>query len=308
MAERTFQGIGVSPGVARGKIYVHSIADEVVPEYDVAEEDVSKEVARFEHALIETREQLHQLQGRITSGIGSNVPSTILDVHLSITEDPALIDPVIARLWQDKKNVEFVFNDVCHKYTTTLSQLSDEFLRERAADVTDVTRRIMRNLLGHDNRVLTNLPPNTIVVAHDLSPSDTTSLDRQHVTGFATDVGSHTSHTAIVARSMGLPAVVGLHNLSQHVHDGQSAILDGYSGTLIIEPTEQTLFVYGQLEVKRHTVKERLDALHDLPAQTLDGHRMLLSGNIELPIDVPVVMAAGGEGVGLFRTEFLYLN
>jgi phosphoenolpyruvate-protein phosphotransferase (PTS system enzyme I) len=307
MAERTFQGIGVSPGVARGKIYVHSIADEVVPEYDVAEEDVPKEVARFEHALIETREQLHRLQNRITSGIGSNVPSTILDVHLSITEDPALIDPVTARLWQDKKNVEFVFNDVCRKYTTTLSQLSDEFLRERAADVQDVTRRILRNLLGHDDRALTNLPPNTIVVAHDLSPSDTTSLDRQHATGFATDVGSHTSHTAIVARSMGLPAVVGLHNLSQHVHDGQSAILDGYSGTLIIEPTEQTLFVYGQLEVKRHTVQERLDSLHDLPAQTLDGHRMILSGNIERPGDAAVVLAAGGEGVGLFRTEFLYL-
>jgi len=308
MSERTFQGIGVSPGVARGKIYVHSIADEVVPEYDVADEDVPKEVARFEQALIKTREQLHQLQGRIASGIGSSVPSTILDVHLSITEDPALIDPVTARLWQDKKNVEFVFHDVCRKYTTTLSQLSDEFLRERAADVQDVTRRILRNLLGHDDRALTNLPPNTVVVAHDLSPSDTTSLDRQHVTGFATDVGSHTSHTAIVARSMGLPAVVGLHNLSQHVHDGQSAILDGYSGTLIIEPTEQTLFVYGQLEVKRHTVKERLDALHDLPAQTLDGHRMILSGNIELPVDAPVVLAAGAEGIGLFRTEFLYLN
>src|SRR5258706_1420414 len=308
MAERTFQGIGVSPGVARGKIYVYSIADAVVPEYDVAPEDVPKEIARFEQALIKTREQLHELQGRIATGIGSGATSTILEVHLSITEDPALIEQVVKRLEQDRKNVEFVFNDVSHKYITTLAELSDEFFRERAADVHDVARRILRNLLGHDHRVLTNLPPDTIVIAHDLSPSDTTSLDRQHVTGFATDVGSHTSHTAIVARSMGLPAVVGLHNLSQHVHDGQSAILDGYSGTLIIEPTEQTLFVYGQLEVKRHTVKERLDALHALPAQTLDGHRMILSGNIELPVDAPVVIAAGAEGIGLFRTEFLYLN
>jgi phosphotransferase system enzyme I (PtsI) len=308
MAERTFQGIGVSPGVARGKICVYSIAEEVVPEYDVAADEVPKEIARFEQALIKTREQLHELQDRIASGIGSNVPSTILDVHLSITEDPALIDRVIYRLGEERKNVEFVFNDVAHQYVTTLSELPDEFMRERAADVQDVTRRIMRNLLGHDHRVLTNLPPNTIIIAHDLSPSDTTSLDRQHVSGFATDVGSHTSHTAIVARSIGLPAVVGMHNLSQHVHDGQSAILDGYSGTLIIEPTEQTLFIYGQLEVKRLGVKERLDSLHDLPAQTLDGHRMILSGNIELPNDVPGVLAVGAEGVGLFRTEFLYLN
>ncbi len=308
MAERTFQGIGVSPGVARGKIYVYGIADEVVPEYDVAPEDVPQEVARFEQALIKTREQLHELQGRIATGIGSTASSTILEVHLSITEDPALIEQVVKRIESDCKNVEFVFNDVSHKYITTLAELSDEFFRERAADVHDVTRRILRNLLGHDHRVLTDLPPDTIVIAHDLSPSDTTSLDRKHVTGFATDVGSHTSHTAIVARSMGLPAVVGLRNLSQFVHDGQAAILDGYSGTLIIEPTEQTLFVYGQLQVKRHSVQERLDALHDLPAQTLDGHRMILSGNIELPSDVPGVMAAGAEGIGLFRTEFLYLS
>ncbi len=308
MAERSFQGIGVSPGVARGKIYVYSVAEEVVPEYDVAVADVPKEVARFEQALIKTREQLHELQDRIASGIGSSSPSTILDVHLSITEDPALIDSVINRLQQERKNVEFVFNDVARKYVATLSELQDELFRERAADVQDVTRRIMRNLLGHDHRALTNLPPGTIVVAHELSPSDTTSLDRHHVGGFATDVGSHTSHSAIVARSMNLPADVGLRNLSKFVHDGQPAILDGYSGTLIVEPSEQTLFIYGQLEVKRHSVQERLDALHDLPAQTLDGHRMILSGNIELPSDAEVVIAAGAEGIGLFRTEFLYLN
>jgi phosphotransferase system enzyme I (PtsI) len=308
MAERSFQGIGVSPGVARGRIYVYSVAEELVPEYDVAAEDVPKEIARFEHALITTREQLHELQKRIASGIGSSSPSTILDVHLSITEDPALIDSVINRLQQERKNVEFVFHDVGRKYVTTLSELQDEMFRERAADVQDVARRILRNLLGHDHRALTNLPTDTIVVAHELSPSDTTSLDRQHVSGFATDVGSHTSHSAIVARSMNLPAVVGLRNLSQYVHDGQPAILDGYSGTLIVEPSEQTLFIYGQLEVKRHSVQERLDALHDLPAQTLDGHRMILSGNIELPGDTPAVLAAGGVGIGLFRTEFLYLN
>jgi phosphotransferase system enzyme I (PtsI) len=308
MAERTFQGIGVSPGVARGKIYVYGIAEEAVPQYDVAPEEAPKEVARFEQALMQTREQLHKLQASIASGIGSTAPSSILDVHLSITEDPALIEPVISRIEREHKNVEFIFNEVARKYISTLAQLPDEFLRERAADVQDVTRRILRNLMGQEHRGLANLPPNTIVVAHDLAPSDTTSLDRQHVSGVATDVGSHTSHTAIVARSMNLPAVVGLRDLSQHVHDGQVAILDGYSGTLIIEPTEQTLFVYGELEIKRHTVKERLDALHDLPAQTLDGHRVILSGNIELPNDVPTVLAAGAEGIGLFRTEFLYLN
>lgn len=285
--ERTYRGIGVSPGVARGRIYVFSMAEEVVPEYDVAPEQVPAEIARFEQALINTREQLHDIQKAIASGVGSAAPSSILDVHLSITEDPAMIEPVITRLDKEKKNVEFIFNSVAHKYVATLQALPDEFFRERAVDVQDVSRRILRNLLGKEHRGPRDLPPDTIIVAHDLAPSDTSALDRSHVRAFATDVGSHTSHTAILARSMNLPAVVGLHDVSKHVHDGELAILDGYEGALIVDPTEQTLFVYGQLEVKRHSVEERLATLRDLPAQTLDGHRITLSGNIELPEDVP---------------------
>ncbi len=306
--EKTFQGIGVSPGVARGTIYVFSVADEVVPEYDVKPDDVAKEITRFEQALIATRQQLHELQQRIATGIGSNAPTSILDVHLSLTEDPALIDQVTSRLESEKKNVEFIFHDVARKYVKTMQELQDEFFRERSIDVQDVNRRILSNLLGREQRALTQLPANTIVVANDLAPSDTSALDRTHVIGFATDVGSHTSHTAIMARSMNLPAVVGLHDASQHLHDGQIAILDGYSGTLIVEPSEQTLYVYGQLEVKRHSLEERLATLRDLPAETLDGHRVAVSGNIELPADVPALTRVGAEGIGLFRTEFLFLD
>jgi phosphotransferase system enzyme I (PtsI) len=306
--EKIYQGIGVSPGVARGKIFVYSVAEEVIPQYDITPEQVPAEVARFEQALIATRQQLHELQQRIVTDTGSDAPSSILDVHISITEDPALVEPVLVRLEKDKKNVEQVFHSVSQKYIKALSQLPDEYLRERAEDVHDVTRRILRNLLGREHRALGNLPAGTIVIAYDLSPSDTTSLDRAHVIGFATDVGSHTSHTAIVARSMNIPAVVGLHDASQHLRDGQEVILDGYSGTLITDPSPQTLFVYGQLEAKRHSLEERLTLLRDLPAETLDGHRIALSGNIELPSDVPPLLQAGTEGVGLFRTEFLYLN
>jgi len=307
-AEKIYQGIGVSPGVARGRIFVFSVADEVVPEYDLDAEDVPQEIARFEQALIQTRQQLHELQQRIVSGIGSSAPSSIIDVHLSLTEDPALIEPVTANIEQDKKNVEFVFHTIARRYVKTLSELPDEFFRERSADVEDVCRRILRNLMGHEHKVLANLPADTIVIAHDLGPTDTTALDRHHVIGFATDVGSHTSHSAIMARSMNLPAVVGLREASKRLRDGQLAILDGYSGTLVVDPSEQTLFVYGQLEVKRHGIAERLAALRDLPAETLDHHRITVSGNIELPADVPALLNNGAEGVGLFRTEFLYLN
>jgi phosphotransferase system enzyme I (PtsI) len=306
--EKIYQGIGVSPGVARGTILVHGVAEEVVPDYEITPEEVSAEIARFERALIATRHQLHELQQRIASGTGSDAPSSILDVHVSLTEDPALIEPVISGIEANRKNVEFIFNQVAQKYVKTLAELPDEFFRERANDVNDVTRRILGNLMGHEDRGLTNLPANTIVVAYDLAPSDTSSLDRRNVVGFATDVGSHTSHTAIMARSMNLPAVVGLRQASQHLHDGQTAILDGYSGSLIVDPTEQTLFVYGQLEVRRHSVQERLASLRDLPPETIDGHRVVLSGNIELPEDIPALQHVGAEGVGLFRTEFLYLN
>src|SRR5712671_6410829 len=186
IGERTFQGIGVSPGVAHGKIYVFSTADEVVPQYELSPDKLADEIARFEKALIETREQLHELQERIASGLGRGAPSSILDVHVSITEDPALIEPVIEGLECEKKNVEFIFNKVAHTYIKTLSELPDSYLRERAVDVQDVTRRVLRNLLGREHRLLTHLPPETIVLAYDLSPSDTTSLDRQHVVGFAT--------------------------------------------------------------------------------------------------------------------------
>jgi phosphotransferase system enzyme I (PtsI) len=306
--EKIYHGIGVSPGVVRGKIFVYSVAEEIVPEYEISPEQIPHEIARFERALIGTRHQLHELQQRIAAGTGSEAPSSILDVHLSLTEDPALIEPVISRLETDRKNVEHIFHEVAGRYIKTLSELPDEFFRERAADVRDVVRRVLRNLLGREQRALTNLPPNTIVVAHDLSPSDTSSLDRKHVVGFATDVGSHTSHTAIMARSMNIPAVVGLREASQHLQDGQPAVLDGYSGCLVINPSDQTLYTYGQLESKRSSLRQRLAALRDLPAETLDGHRIILSGNIELPEDLPALKTAGAEGVGLFRTEFLYLN
>jgi phosphotransferase system enzyme I (PtsI) len=303
-----FPGIGVSPGVARGTIFVYSVSEEVVPNYDVTAEQVPQEIARFEQALITTHQQLHELQQRIATGIGGSAPTSILDVHLSITQDPALVEPVIIRLGQEKKNVEFIFNEVTRKYIKTLAELPDEFLRERAADVQDVTRRILRNLMGRETRTLHNLPANTIIIAYDLSPSDTSSIDRKHVVGFATDVGSHTSHTAILARSMSLPAVVGLHDASQRLRTGDTAILDGYGGSVIISPTEQTSYIYGELEVKHHSIEERLATLRDQPAVTLDGHRITLAGNIESPDDIPGLQKAGAEGVGLFRTEFLYLN
>ncbi|MCX6911557.1 MAG: phosphoenolpyruvate--protein phosphotransferase, partial [Verrucomicrobia bacterium] len=198
---------------------------------------------------------------------------------------------------------------VAERYATTLSAVEDDYLRERAADMRDVTTRVLNNLLGLEEEAdLRHLKEPCIIISHDLTPSNTAQLDKRHVLGFATDVGSKTSHTAIMARSLRIPAVVGLKDISGQVKTGQYALLDGLNGVLILNPSDQTLYEYGQLILRQATLQQRLRDLLSEPAVTLDGQRVLLSANIEQAADAEQVKANGAEGVGLFRTEYLFLN
>jgi phosphotransferase system enzyme I (PtsI) len=305
--EMTFRGLGVSPGIARGKILVYGGEHEEVALRKITVEELPAEIARLEQALSLTRQQLLAVQKQISDSIGSQ-DASIFDAHLLVVEDQTLIEEVKKHMAKELCNVEYSFDKVGKKYVETLSKIEDEYLRERATDIQDVTRRILRNLLGKDHVDLAHLPGERIVVAYDLSPSVTATLDRSKVIGFATDIGSRTSHTAIVARSLEIPAVVGLHECSGKVSSGQNVLLDGYSGLLIVEPSEQTLWEYGQIEIKRHTLEEQLLAIRDLPAETADGYRVTLSANIEQSDDVTSVLEHGANGIGLFRTEFLYIN
>lgn len=305
--EMTFRGIGVSPGIARGKIFVLGHDQEEIPQRKITKEDIPNEIARLEQALLQTRQQLLAVQKQISDSIGSQ-DASIFDAHLLVVEDRTLIEEVIKRMEKDLNNVEYVFERVAKKYVETLSKIADEYLRERASDIQDVTRRILRNLLGKEHTDLAHLTAERIVVAYDLSPSDTAGIDPKKVLGFATDIGSRTSHTAIMARSLEIPAVVGLHDASKQVKSGQNVLLDGYGGLLIVEPTEQTLWEYGQIEIKRHTIEEQLVSLRDLPAETTDGYRITLSANIGQTNDVASVIEHGADGVGLFRTEYIFLN
>src|SRR5437667_2885654 len=187
--------------------------------------------------------------------------------------------------------------------------MDDEYLRERAADLRDVTARVLDILLGRtDETALHKLKESCIIISEDLSPSTTALLDKKMVLGFATDIGSKTSHTAIMARSLEIPAVVGLHDASKQLNTGQYVLLDGFNGLLVVNPTDQTLFEYGQLVRKRVNLQEKLRDIRDEPAVTLDGARVTLSANVEQAADTEHVRACGAEGVGLFRTEYLYLN
>jgi phosphotransferase system enzyme I (PtsI) len=274
----------------------------------VADADLAEEVNRLEKALVQTRHQILEVQHKVSEGMGAQ-EGGIFEAHLLVLEDRTLLDEVVRVIQQQKVNAEHAFHMVAERYAAMLSAIEDEYLRERATDMRDVTMRVLNNLLGvEEDADLRHLKEPCIIISHDLTPSNTAQLDKRNALGFATDVGSKTSHTAIMARSLRIPAVVGLKDVSAQLVNGQQVLLDGLNGVLIVNPSDQTLFEYGQLILRQATLQQRLrDLLHE-PAITLDGHRVLVNANIEQAADAEQVKSNGAEGVGLFRTEYLFLN
>jgi phosphotransferase system enzyme I (PtsI) len=306
-AEHRFHGVGVSPGIARGTIFVYR-PEEASPEPEpIQESEIPAEIQRLEAALLSTRAQITEMQEKIAQSIGAK-DASIFDAHLLVVEDRTLIDEVLRTLARDKVNVEFVFKTVADRYAKTLSEIDDPYLRERALDIHDVTRRVINNLMGRGVRDLSAVKTPHILIAHNLTPSDTAQLNRTLALGFATDVGSRTSHTAIMARSLCIPAVVGLHDVSTRLETGDHILLDGYNGLVIVNPNDQTLWEYGELEIRKTAVEEKLTKLRETVSTTADGRHVILSANIELAADAALAAESGAEGVGLYRTEFIYLN
>jgi phosphotransferase system enzyme I (PtsI) len=305
--EKRCQGVPASPGIARGPIHVFSIETDDVVKYHIDPAQVSDEIARFESALIQTRVQILEMQQQIAEAIGAK-DAGIFDAHLLVVEDQTLIDEVLRKLEADHCNVEFVFQEVANRYVESLSRIDDPYLRERALDIQDVTRRVIRNLQGKSPRPFLSVDHPHILVAHNLTPSDTATMNRDQVRGLALDLGSRTSHTAIMARSLGIPSVVGLHDATENLETGTPALIDGYHGLLIVHPSEETLREYDEIERQKGAIAERLTQLRETKSTTSDGRHVVLSANIELPDEVDAVLANGAEGVGLYRTEFLYLN
>jgi phosphoenolpyruvate-protein phosphotransferase (PTS system enzyme I) len=305
--EIRFEGVGVSPGMACGRIHVVRDDLDDVARYRIAPSQVPDEIGRFETALIQTRMQILEMQQRIAESIGAK-DAAIFDAHLLVVEDRTLIDEVLRKLETDLCNVEWVFQEVATRYAETLNKIDDPYLRERALDIQDVTKRVIRNLQGKAPKTFLALSESHILVAHNLTPSDTASINRANVLGVATDLGSRTSHAAILARSLNIPAVVGLHDITTKLETGQHVLVDGSDGLLIVDPAPETIAHYAEIESRRAKVTARLKELRTTRSTTRDGHHIVLSANIELPEDVEAVAANGAEGIGLYRTEFLYLN
>ena len=307
--ERIFQGIGVSSGVRQARVVVCGKTSHAVAKRAVAESQIQGEVHRFEKALVQTRQQLTEVQKRLTEKTGGEHAS-IFEAHLLVLDDPELNNEVLRLIQQDKVNAEFAYHAVAERYAASLAAVDDEYLRERAGDIRDIATRVLNNLLGKDDhtdlRHLLKEP--AIIVAHDLAPSQTAQMDRDKVLGFATDVGSRTSHTAIMARSMEIPAVVGLKTITDELSTGDYVLLDGVNGLIIVNPSEKTLAEYGQLELQQKSLHERLRDEQNQPTVTRDGHQITLSGNIEHADDATAILESGAEGVGLFRTEYLFIS
>jgi phosphotransferase system enzyme I (PtsI) len=306
--EKILRGIAVSDGVCRGKILVLHRARHIIAQREISADEVAGETGRFEKALVQTRQQILEVQRKVVENLGAK-EADIFEAHLLMLEDHALVGETIRLIKEEKANVEYAFHSVAERYSEALLAANDEYLRERAADMRDLTSRVLDNLLEvKDVFDVHHIAEPCILVSHDLSPSTTAQLNKKLVLGFATDIGGKTSHTAIMARSLGIPAIVGLQTVSQELDSGDYALLDGYNGTIIVNPTDQTLFTYGQLAKIKASLEEKLREIRDQPAVTLDGKSIHLSANIEDQNDIEAVIANGAEGVGLFRTEFLFIN
>lgn len=305
--EKRFTGIPVAQGIAHFPAYHRYEIDEEISPRSIEESELSGEVARFEAALIATRMELLDIQQQIVAAIGSE-DASIFDAHLLVVEDRTLIDEVLRMLERDKFTVEYVFQQVAQKYCNTLEAIDDPYLKERVVDIQDVARRVIRNLLGKapQNPAAHDQPH--IVVAHNLTPSDTAQLNRELVKGFVTEIGSKTSHTAIMARSLEIPAIVGMQGICHQITLGDDILIDGYNGILILNPSPATLAEYGRIELQKEQVVERLQLIRETESTTKDGRHIILSANIDLPEELGEISQSGAEGIGLYRTEFLYLN
>lgn len=305
--EIVLKGIPAAPGIIIGK--AHPLYDEevVIPRRKVKDGLVENEITRFKKALAKTRMEILTIHKRISREMGVE-KARIFGAHLMVLEDEVLISEVIAKLKKDKLTVEYIFLEVLKKYTRVLSKSDDEYLRERVSDINDVGRRILKNLFGAEHRSFEDLKKKTVIVAYDLSPSDTATLHRGNVIAFVTDIGGRTSHTAIMAKSLEIPAVVGLENVTSSAKDDSTIIVDGNKGIVVINPSPNTVKKYLSDKRQFEKFEKHLIKLKNLPARTIDGKEIGLAGNIELPEDVPSTLAHGARGIGLYRTEYIYMN
>ncbi|MEM9159296.1 MAG: phosphoenolpyruvate--protein phosphotransferase [Verrucomicrobiota bacterium] len=305
--EQVFNGIAASPGIAHGQVFLLRQKELTIRKYKISEDEFRAEEMRFEAALMETRRQIQSIRDQVKGTLGED-EARIFDAHLLVLEDRALIEESIREMETSFENIEAALWEVGQRYIQAFDQMNDEYLRERASDIRDVFRRLISNLMGQQMEKLSDLVDGHVLVARDIAPSDSASVDSSNLQGIVTDAGSKTSHAVIVARSLRIPAVVGLGDFTEKVNHEDVVLVDGYEGRVILNPSEDTLFKYGKLKIERKGLEDKMIKLAQKASTTKDGHKIQLMANIEKPEEAKRALEMGADGIGLFRTEYLFMN
>lgn len=300
-------GIAVSPGIVIGKArLVDRSRQKIIYQYLINEREINREVERFKEALNLTKEQILTLKNGMSDSIKQH--SFILDAHLMIVDDNMVSETTIKTIQEEKINAEWALKKSVQKIRQLFKDIDYEYIRDRINDVENVAERILRNLSGKKQDSLSQIKERVIIVAHDLSPADTSELNTAMVMGFITDVGGKTSHTAIMAQSLKIPAILGLQTITNKVQDGTLLVIDGYRGEVIIDPDDDEIIYYQEKAIYYESYISSVLRVSHLPAETVDGYRMAIKANIEFLEEVVSAKDNGAEGIGLYRTEFLYLR
>ncbi|WP_250674563.1 phosphoenolpyruvate--protein phosphotransferase [Paraclostridium ghonii] len=300
-----YKGTGASPGVALGKALVIEHSELNIEKKNI--ENVESEVEKLQAAVEQSKIELEQVKERAKVELGEH-EAEIFEAHLLVLQDPELIDQTISKIRDEKVNAEFALNEVKDMFVSIFESMDNEYMRERAADIKDVTNRVLRHILGIKIVDLSALSEEVILIANDLTPSDTATMNKKMVLGFLTNIGGRTSHTAIMARTLEIAAIVGLNDITENVKDGDFIVFNGETGQVIVNPDEKTINEYRGLKAKFDEEKEALKQLIGKPSITLDDRHVELAGNIGSPNDLEGLLKNDSEGVGLYRTEFLYMD
>ena len=300
-----FKGTGASPGIAIGKVLVVEHSELEIEKRSIA--DIDEEVTKLDRAVEISKEELIKVKEKALVELGEH-EAEIFEAHLLVLEDPELIDSAKAKIRDEEVNADFALKEIRDMFVGMFESMDNEYMRERAADIKDVTNRIIRHLLGAKIVDLAALEEEVVLVAHDLTPSDTATMNKSKVLGFLTDIGGRTSHTAIMARTLEIAAVVGLTDITTKAKDGDYIVFNGDTGEVILNPDEETMTKYTKLKTEFEEYRKSLELLKGKPSVTLDGRHVELAGNIGSPKDVEGLIKNDAEGVGLYRTEFLYMD
>lgn len=300
-----YKGTGASPGIALGRALVIEHSELVIEKKTI--ENIDEEIQKLESAVKVSKEELTKVKEKALAELGEH-EAEIFEAHLLVLEDPELIGSAISKIRDEKVNADYALNEIKEMFVAMFESMDNEYMRERAADIKDVTNRVLRHILGIKVVDLAGLDEEVVLIAHDLTPSDTATMNKNMVLGFLTDIGGRTSHTAIMARTLEIAAVVGLNDITKKVKDGDYIVFNGDTGEVIVNPDEETKAKYASLKEEFEEYRKSLELLKGQASITTDGRHVELAGNIGSPNDVEGLIKNDAEGVGLYRTEFLYMD